>query len=1696
MAAEATLCAEPGASTDAKFRDAQQAPAEVTITAAKPLELQLVLEHAPHPLGMIGTRSPLRKKLVLFIEWPWFDRFIVLCILINSALMATEDPQHFDPSTGKNIDIPWRLRADEVLTAIFFVEFFVKIAAMGFVCGRRAYLKDPWNWIDFIVIVASTLELLQKVIPGSPEGTGVTAMRVFRVLRPLRSLNRFPAMRELVVSLLRSLPALSTIVCIMSTAVWLWALVGLQLWGAEGHLHDRCRTTPYPVTWPGPAVGRNLTAGAVFANITGAWRATPRPSWLRPCLAGRGGKPLVGQDGATTQSSSPWHRLQPCAWPIVEDGPAAGRVCCASGACSGAFVCPGNLTCGSDWDDFGNPRFADPGLQRASYYNEAFSWGFRNFDNLGASICTMFEAVTLEAWTSSSYWVQDGFNGWVGAYYFITLVVLGAFVVLNLGIAVMWDAFSQNRDAMRRQAREEEMEKQFNSLDTEFAGSISVQQLCATEEARSLTVEEMDNMVHDADNMQTGRVTLERFKAALDYCIRVNPGCDKRLMKEIEAAFSSPDYSKAKLGIGALLERVTGRYPAWLRARVQSFHPVAASQRLEQLVVVCIVANTIILCLYRHPIDPNEMERLEIAGFALSIVFASEMVVKILGFGLTEYLADPFNILDFATVVASVVELAAAPPSFLLGEPPSATSGGGFMSAMRTFRVFRVLKIANKLKGLQAMTKLTLRMMGAVRDFSFLLVLFMFMFALLGVQLFANTFKFDDQGLPIALTDPRWHSHKSSRSNFDSTGSAMFCVFQILTGEDWNLIMYDVRRGAGDASLLYVCLVFIFGNFVLLNLFISIMLGTFDNETQLQAKLLEIQQREKRSSSSGHPGETGGNQPERGATGSVASPPASAGGDRRDAAKEVVDDADETAAQWLGRHPTPSLCVFGPANPARIAAVWLAQHKLLEAVVMGLILVSSVLLALEEPLARPGSDTAVGLSIADQCLVFIFIAECALKIFAFGFWRHDGAYLRSGWNRLDFFIVCTSIFNMVCSSALSSEQYQQMAFLGSLRALRAFRPLRLINRFKGLQTVVVALVASIPNLSNVILVICLVQVIFGIVGVFLYKGLFYECGGPGWELLSAAQRALVVTPRPYDELSVAEREWALGRYDLATSRAVCTWLGVGNGNYALQWGRSIPQNFDNIFESFMALLEMATTEAWVAISQACADSSSVDGQPIEDRDRAQLLFGILVLGIFSFFLLNLLVGAVVDNFNRLKAKNEGYSVLLTPAQRAWLDAQRMVAKVRPSTVPPRPAGPSWWTFFRMICYELSEPFQGAMYMQFDLFVSGCIVLNTIFMCCRHFGQTDAWTETLQIAGYVFAAIFATEALIKLCGLGPRHYFMAGWNQFDFVIVVMSLVGIFLGGIGPLASLARILRLARLARLARKARNVRALCGTLVVTLPLILNVSCLLALLVFIYAVLGVQLFGTVRLGFSMNHHANFQTFSSAVGVLVRCVTGEQWNSIMYDAAGRYDVHYLAAHNCTTLDCGCANDMQWDPATCGFEGAPAAPACRPLNGCGSELAYPYFVSFMLIVAFVFVNLFVAVILEGFASSQEIHNDSSEGDADEAEGGLSLEQYSKFCATWASHDPGMTWFMSENTLFTMLCELRSPLGFGFVQQPPAEEMRNLVAPYGLTEFEADGDCVFEFEDVARALAKKVLVESFGECSDMESHRSQKYTVSGA
>lgn len=144
-------------------------------------------------LFCLGQSNSLRKLLVHIMVNKWFDRFITLCIILNSILLASKEyEQNYDADYVSE----WNDVLDKIdvgFSIVFLLECIVKITAMGFITHKKAYIRDPWNVMDFLIVIISVVSFA----PGVDQSS-LKALRTARILRPLRSLHQLQSMRSLI----------------------------------------------------------------------------------------------------------------------------------------------------------------------------------------------------------------------------------------------------------------------------------------------------------------------------------------------------------------------------------------------------------------------------------------------------------------------------------------------------------------------------------------------------------------------------------------------------------------------------------------------------------------------------------------------------------------------------------------------------------------------------------------------------------------------------------------------------------------------------------------------------------------------------------------------------------------------------------------------------------------------------------------------------------------------------------------------------------------------------------------------------------------------------------------------------------------------------------------------------------------------------------------------------------------------------------------------------------------------------------------------------------------------------------------------------------------------------------------------------------------------------------------------------------
>jgi hypothetical protein len=178
-------------------------------------------------------------------------------------------------------------------------------------------------------------------------------------------------------------------------------------------------------------------------------------------------------------------------------------------------------------------------------------------------------------------------------------------------------------------------------------------------------------------------------------------------------------------------------------------------------------------------------------------------------------------------VITSIIELVAEAIA-----TESSEGGGGFITVLRAGRLFRIFKLARAWEALQKVIVTVTRSFNKILPLSIILLLFMFIFSLLGMQLYGGGFMFVGRGPECYSWEDVENGCSIPRANFDNFGVAMVTIFQMMTGEDWNMVMYDGIAATGGGSFLYFAIIVVIGNFLILNLFLTILLSGFEDEEE------------------------------------------------------------------------------------------------------------------------------------------------------------------------------------------------------------------------------------------------------------------------------------------------------------------------------------------------------------------------------------------------------------------------------------------------------------------------------------------------------------------------------------------------------------------------------------------------------------------------------------------------------------------------------------------------------------------------------------------------------------------------------------------------------------------------------------------------------------------------------------------------
>uniref|UniRef100_A0A4W5KL39 Sodium channel protein n=1 Tax=Hucho hucho TaxID=62062 RepID=A0A4W5KL39_9TELE len=1397
--------------------------------------------HATDSLYVISPFSLFRriaiKILIHSYPFKWSQIFIlcIVTILTNCVFMTFSDPPE------------WNKIVEYTFTGIYTFESLTKIVARGFCIDGFTFLRDPWNWLDFMVI--SMAYVTEFVDLGN-----VSALRTFRVLRALKTISVIPGLKTIVGALVQSVKKLSDVVILTVFCLSVFALIGLQLF--MGNLRQKC------VIWPINSTENYLANGRNFYFI---------PGQLDALLCGN--------------SSD-------------------------SGRCPEGYTC---MKAGR------NPNY-----------------GYTSFDSFGWAFLTLFRLMTQDFW-ENLYMLTLRAAGKTYMIFFVLVIFVGSFYLVNLILAVVAMAYEEQNQATIEEAEQKEAE--FKAM-----------------------LEQIKNQQEDAQVSPS---------LVLDWV---------RKLEDSQRACPSWWYKFANLFC------VWDCFPFWLKIKYV-LNVIVMDPFVDLAVTICIVLNTLFMAMEHYPMSPRFDETLSVGNLVFTGIFAGEMFAKLAAMDPYYYFQEGWNCFDSFIVTLSLVELVLADIEGL--------------SVLRSFRLLRVFKLAKSWPTLNMLIKIIHSSVGALGNLTLVLALIVFIFAVVGMQLFGKNYKDCVCKIAKSCKLPRWHMNDFFHS--------FLMVFRVLCGE-WIESMWDCMEVAGQNMCMIVFLmVMVIGNLVTnsftmyLNVSICFLTDFKSDSDCKEEEEAEDEQKhldefdEKLNCIANQKGIDINRELDyiNGTTSGIGS----------SVGKYMIDEDHMSFIH----NPNLTVCVpiavgesdFDNLNTEDFSSEsdvenskdvsmegWTSSHV---SVVNLLLFCFPLPQAFEDVYINKRKTIKIILEYADSVFTYIFILEMVLKWVAYGWVK----YFTNAWCWLDFFIV-------------------DVRPVKSLRTLRALRPLRALSRFEGMRVVVNALVGAIPSIMNVLLVCLIFWLIFSIMGVNLFAGKYYYC---------------------FNETS--EENF---KPDVVNNKTEC--FALINANYSEVRWKNVKINFDNVAAGYLALLQVATFKGWMDIMYAAIDSRKVEDQPIYEDNIYMYIYFVAFIIFGSFFTLNLFIGVIIDNFNQQKKKIRPLfliqDIFMTEEQKKYHTAMKKLGSKKPQKPIPRPLNNFQGLVFDFVTQQV-----------FDISIMMLICLNMVTMMVETDDQSEETDNILYWVNFVFIVIFTTEFVLKLFAL-RHYYFTIGWNIFDVVVVILSIVGMFLADIiekyfvsPTLFRVIRLARIGRILRLIKGAKGIRTLLFALMMSLPALFNIGLLLFLVMFIFSIFGMSNFGYVKHGAGIDDMYNFETFGNSMICLFMITTSAGWDGLLLPI-----LNYPP-------DC----DPQLEN--------PGAPNT---GDCGNPSVGIFFFVMYIIVSFlIVVNMYIAIILENFGVATEESADP-----------LSEDDFTTFYEIWEKFDPDASQFITYGKLGDFADYLEHPLR---VPKPNTIELISMDLPM------VSGDRIHCL-DILFAFTKRVLGDT-GELDMLRDQMEQRF-----
>uniref|UniRef100_A0A8C7WJM5 Sodium channel protein n=1 Tax=Oncorhynchus mykiss TaxID=8022 RepID=A0A8C7WJM5_ONCMY len=1702
---------------------------------------------------------------ILIHSYPFKVMIIMCTILTNCIFMTFSEPPE------------WSKQVEYTFTGIYTFECLVKVVARGFCIDGFTFLRDPWNWLDFMVI--SMAYITEFVDLGN-----VSALRTFRVLRALKTISVIPGLKTIVGALIQSVKKLSDVMILTVFCLGVFALIGLQLF--MGNLRQKC------VIWPINSTENFLANGSIgfdwneYINNDKNFYFLPRQ--LDALLCGN--------------SSD-------------------------SGRCPEGFTC---MKAGR------NPNY-----------------GYTSFDSFGWAFLALFRLMTQDFW-ENLYMLTLRAAGKTYMIFFVLVIFVGSFYLVNLILAVVAMAYEEQNQATMEEAEQKEAEfkamleqiknqqeaaqvstpvslclsisSEMSKLSSKSAkerrnrkkkwrqkeqsqreekgdcekfvksesddgskksrfrfpdnrlgrkSSIMNQSLLSIPGSPFLSrhnskssifsfkgvgsenefADDEHSMVEECEERRGPRFSPYRRCSYTSYhhgggkrnstvdcngvVSLISPGTGGRLLPEVKIdkasgddsvrkSMSNSDPSRHAILEAALPMQSKGNNysksqkleesqrscppwwykfsnmvliweccPIWLKIK-EIVNLIVMDPFVDLAITVCIVLNTLFMAMEHYPMTPHFEEVLFVGNLVFTGIFAVEMFAKLVAMDPYYYFQEGWNCFDGFIVTLSLVELALADVEGL--------------SVLRSFRLLRVFKLAKSWPTLNMLIKIIGNSVGALGNLTLVLALIVFIFAVVGMQLFGKNYK--DCVCKIALDCelPRWHMHDFFHS--------FLMVFRVLCGE-WIETMWDCMEVAGQGMCLIVfMMVMVIGNLVVLNLFLALLLSSFSADNlaatdddgemnNLQISVIRIKkgiawfkiklaelvlsltkkppvEDEQKTVDDMYDKKLNciANQSGNG-NGTTSGMGSSFG-------RYLIDE------DHMSFIHNPNLTVCVPI------AVGESDFENLNTEEFSSESENENSKDLDDTSSSEGStidikpDVEVEAVVVEAEEVYLDPENC---------WTPGRTYpccdvpITHGWGKYWWFLRKTCylivehnwfetviIFMILLSSgALAFEDVyiQQRKTIRTILeyADSVFTYIFILEML--LKWVAYGFHKYFTNawcwLDFFIVDVSIISLVANALG--------YSDLGPikslrtlralrplralsRFEGMRVVVNALVgAIPSIMNVLLVCLIFWLIfsimgvnlfaGKYYYCFNQTAEEYFDAREVNNKTQclalieqnftevrW-KNVKINFDNVGAGYLALLQVATFKGWMDIMYAAIDSRRVEDQPIYEDNIYMYIYFVIFIIFGSFFTLNLFIGVIIDNFNQQKKK------------------------IRPIFLPPLlllPCQDIFMTEEQKKYYNAMKKLgskkpqkpiprpqnkiQGLVFdfvtqQVFDISIMMLICLNMVTMMVETDDQSDETENILYWVNFIFIVAFTTEFVLKLFAL-RHYYFTNGWNVFDTVVVVLSIAGMFLADIIEKYFVSPTLfRVIRLARIGRILRLIKGAKGIRTLLFALMMSLPALFNIGLLLFLVMFIfSIFGMSNFGY-VKHEAGID---------------DMYN---FETFGNSMICLFMITTSAGWDGLLLPILNYPPDCDSTMENPGAPST---GNCGNpSVGIFFFVMYIIISFLVVVNMYIAIILENFSVATEESADP-----------LSEDDFETFYEIWEKFDPAASQFITFAKLGDFADTLEHPLR---IPKPNTIELIAMDMPM------VSGDRIHCL-DILFAFTKRVLGDS-GELDMLRTQMEERF-----